>query len=523
MGMIIEPGSKFFGLEAKLARDIIHEIHAISCSNIEPIFSLGLVDYAIEKFIPTEDEQYIHPYLFEKKLKDAEDKRKEITNKIILEEWIISAGDDKYELSSKAITLSRHKFIKRISRYNALQKLSEFLYRVIDWNNTNPYVKVDGIWLYGSMLTNSSDVGDVDLVCQYLNNPLSPTYPSEHERVTDFMRGIEFLDKVKKHIRNRSPYISIDGFYAEDMDMINGGVLQLMNNGILTSSALDLIAGIQPEKKEKKTKEKKWFYLGIEKKLRETQFGINTIDAKNFFNYIARGDLYNFVAVISDNDIRYAVENYVYNKNKKLGQRYWTDNSLKESCELTPILKENLINDGFIASYSSECFSSGGYYMPTKKGIEFGLLKLQEPIQRKKANKMLKTFLERVFTWNSENHYMKVKNAWAYGAIVTDSEEVGDIELICDFEHNPSSPEHNFDDHEKDLLGDSNLFMFSLPSDVRVNHYNKLEENADRFFSMRLPRISIQKNNAELLEFVQREVCCIQIVKDNEVIYSAHE
>lgn len=527
MGMIIEKGSKFFGLDAKLARDIIHDVHISACNNYLMLLSLGMLRYSIRKFIPLfKDEDYYHP-LYQTLLEEAEKREQEIIDKIILEKWIVSVSDDgvsvedsNYQLTKKAINLSRHKFIKRLPRQNALQKLTEFLLRVVDWNNTDPYVKVNNIWLYGSMLTSSQDVGDIDLVCQYIDNPSSPTYPSESEIMTDLMRGIDLLDRVKKHIINRSPYISIDGFNPNEVDMIDGGVLMLMSDGRLSKYAQKLISTIKIEKNKKNKPEKKWFYLGVERNPESTQFGMNIVDAKLVFSEMTRSDFYSFNFDFSINDIRYALENHIYRKNKKDGQRYWTDELTIKCNELLPSLVKNLIDDGFMIPSQPKNSSNIDYFKVTQKGIEFGLLKSAEPISKEKANKMLDKFLERVAAWNADNHHMTIKDVWAYGAIITDSECVGDIELICDFEYNPASPENLIDGFEVDNDENGNPFNPLASPFIKNQHSKKLKENSIKSLTMRLPRIIIKEHDPYFISFLQREGVYVQIVKDCEIIYT---
>ncbi|GKR20280.1 hypothetical protein KAM484_30070 [Aeromonas caviae] len=43
-------------------------------------------------------------------------------------------------------------------RAKAVQKLEEFLERVEEWNACEPYVWVQYVWLYGSLITTAPDV-----------------------------------------------------------------------------------------------------------------------------------------------------------------------------------------------------------------------------------------------------------------------------------------------------------------------------------------------------------------------------
>lgn len=504
MGMVIEPDSRFFGLSAKQARDLMHEIHIIASENMSFSFTLRAVNHAVRKVVFVEY-KHIENYQTRAILnKKSEETALSLINNMLLDNWIISVGADEFKLTDKAMSLSRHKFIKRITRENALQKLTEFLHRVIDWNNTNPYVMVMNVWLYGSMLTDSPDVGDIDLVCQYLDNKSSPTYPTESEIMSLIMSNKDFLYEVKTHIKNRSPYISIDGFNPGDLGIINNGSLKLINNGVLTHDARKIIVNKKEERKQKKAPIRKWFYLGVMKEQDDMQFGIAILDAKFIFSEIFGYSLYRCGLMVSKEDIGYAIENYVFKKNKTLGRRYWTEESELESNELKLTLTDKMISEGFIAQYEEPHLPKNKYFKATEKGIEFNLLKSSELITRLQANKIINTFLERVLEWNSEKHYMQIINAWVYGAIATNSAEIGDIELIWETKDNRYSPDYYID----------GIHYYTF------NHRKHLEEKALKFFTMRLPRLSIQNHDPEFMKFIENEGHCIQIVQDHKVIYS---
>lgn len=265
MGMSISANSIIFGVNAKSARALMLEVlrndftiegkSAISHSTIERLYQSSI--FQPEKYKGKQLSRMAFERQFNGDREESNEAAAPIIAKMIEEGYITPLKKEskgttaEYEITEKAGDLCRAKFIKRLSRESAIKRLNEFLSRVDEWNSAQPQFIITNVWLYGSMLTNSKDVGDIDLVYDwYKNKNPAPELALTNDQINSmYATGKRPIKEALTYIKARSPYISLDGFTVSELDDIRGGYVQILKDGkILTKNLprLDCDSSITP-------------------------------------------------------------------------------------------------------------------------------------------------------------------------------------------------------------------------------------------------------------------------------------
>ncbi|MND11789.1 hypothetical protein D3C87_703240 [compost metagenome] len=505
MGMLIEQNSKFFGLDAKVARDFIKLLHKKTFDIESPCFHKRAIPYIIRELILNEDkqaDQYDHLYLtsLRKKLDEqAQAMTPILISRMIEEGFITTLEDDHFELSDKAVALSRHKFIKRLPRARATQMLAELLDRVTEWNAVQPYVWIQNIWLYGSMLTDSADVGDIDLVIEFQDNMDSPHALSTNQVVTMFVYGMDHHAAAKAHLKNRSPYFSFDGFFISDLDLIRDGYRQIVKDRQVIVD-IPCAHSTPPTKVKRNTPPTKesWFYLGNLIKPAKTCLGMSFKEAHDLMAALKYKHKITTPTEFSSNYFEYITEKHFFKNIKcELGRHPLTFNKYKNSEELLNTLSARIIKEGIAIKHPYN------YFELTEKGEQLMFSKLRKTLTHAKASKVLDAFLARVIELNSSDSIIVVNHVWMFGAMINNADEIGDIEIVLQLTANPNihfPPANNHSENRQRWHA----------QELRSNEILKL-------LCYRLPRISINNYSSDELQHIQGGF--IQIVKDRDVIY----
>lgn len=237
MGITLDSKEKVCGLEAKIARDLMVKLVVTAMNHGTDEICINAVACAVDSLFfkrgRDKDGKWFHPLEIVRRVNEMSEN---LINAMIAEGYLTNPekkslqGAPLYAITDKVKNLARHKFIKRLTRIDAERKLQEFLARVSDWNSRDPGYWVQNVWLFGSMITDSPDVGDIDLVCEYSRNSDSANGLSEDEAFALFVSGKCVTDEVKRFIKNRSRYLSMDGFNHSELSIIRGGYVQIVKD-----------------------------------------------------------------------------------------------------------------------------------------------------------------------------------------------------------------------------------------------------------------------------------------------------
>jgi predicted nucleotidyltransferase len=106
-------------------------------------------------------------------LKVTKEKTVELLDALINKEWVGKDENERYFPTNNAGSLIMAKAFKRISRDKAQQSYNDFINRVEEVNN-NPYYLyyVRKVILFGSFLTDSEEVSDIDLAIELLHKDM---------------------------------------------------------------------------------------------------------------------------------------------------------------------------------------------------------------------------------------------------------------------------------------------------------------------------------------------------------------
>ncbi|MNG45806.1 hypothetical protein D3C79_36460 [compost metagenome] len=505
MGMLIEPNGRFFGLDAKVARDFIRQLHKWTYNLESPSFHKRAIPYAIRELILNEDkqaDQYNYRYL--KTLREKLDEQAQamapiLISRMIEENFIITLEDDHFELTDKAVSLSRHKFIKRLPRAKATQMLAELLGRVTEWNAVQPYVWIQNIWLYGSMLTDSADVGDIDLVIDFQDNMDSPHALSTNQVVTMFVYGMDHHAAAKAHLKNRSPYFSFDGFFISDLDLIRDGYRQIVKDRqvIVDIPCTPSDPSTKVKRKTSPAKES-WFYLGNVTTPAKTCLGMSFKEAHDLMATLKYQHNIATPTEIFSGQFEYAVEKHFFKNIKcELGRHPSTFNKYENSEGLLNQLSEKIIKEGIAIERPYNSLEL------TEKGEQLMFSKLRKTLTHAKASKVLDNFLARVIELNISDSIVVVNHVWMFGAMINNADEIGDIEIVIQFTTNPNVHLPPVNNHSENRQ--------------RWNSQQIRAKEALKLLCYRLPRICINNYSPDELQHIQGGFK--QIVKDRDVVY----
>lgn len=181
----------------------------------------------------------------------AEDDAKWMLPELIKAGYVemVQVEGEAYRLTEKGKELARAKFVKRIPREKAIEQLWAFLDRVGSINAGQYASVVKDVWLYGSLITDAADVGDVDLICLLEHRGGHCGYDSyvEHSiaranasgQVLDYYGKLRFGSKeVFTVLKDRRAYLSINAFDPAQLDDIAGGYVQIVENGNVLTEAV---------------------------------------------------------------------------------------------------------------------------------------------------------------------------------------------------------------------------------------------------------------------------------------------
>jgi len=147
-------------------------------------------------------------------------------------------GKQRWITSIKGNALSQASAAKRIKRVTANKHYDQFLGRVSEINSSDKFLyQVSKVAVFGSYLTNSPTVGDIDLfVWIEIKGKFKEEFPSIHKQRTKEMelegRFFRSLDDqlswpqldVRKYLKNRSRVISMqainDGYEYFDCEVV---------------------------------------------------------------------------------------------------------------------------------------------------------------------------------------------------------------------------------------------------------------------------------------------------------------
>lgn len=505
MGMLIEPNSKFFGLDAKVARDFIKQLHKKTFDIESACFHKRSIPYIIRELILNEDKQADqHNGLYLIALREKLDVQAQtmapiLISRMIEEGFITSLEDGYFEFTNKADALSRHKFIKRLPRAKATQMLAEFLERVTEWNAVQPYVWIQNIWLYGSMLTDSADVGDIDLVIDFQDNMDSPHALSTDQVVTMYFYNMDHFSAAKAHLKNRSPYFSFDGFFISDLDLISGGYRQIVKDRqvIVDIPCTPSDPSTKVKRKTSPAKES-WFYLGNVTTPAKTCLGMSFKEAHDLMATLKYRHNIATPTEIFSCQIEHAIEKHFFKNIKcELGRHPSTFNKYESSEGLLNQLSEKIIQEGIAIKRPYNSFEL------TEKGERLMFSKLRKTLTHAKASKVLDTFLARVIELNSSDSIVVVNHVWMFGAMINNADEIGDIEIVLQLTTNPNVHLPPVNDHSENR-------QRWHSQQIRAKEVLKL-------LCYRLPRICINNYSPDELQHIQGGFK--QIVKDRDVVY----
>ncbi|WP_378947753.1 nucleotidyltransferase domain-containing protein [Mesorhizobium sp. ANAO-SY3R2] len=153
---------------------------------------------------------------------------------------------EEFQISDAGRALCRAKFIKRLTRAQALDKLRAFLGRVSAVNdNAELLYAIEKVYLYGSLLNKSNaDYGDIDLLVVLKRKPIEESFVDASRRraiasgkVLDFKGQIDFAEnEVWLILSGRDSYISLDGYrYPDD---IKGDKWLIVDDGLVLRDAI---------------------------------------------------------------------------------------------------------------------------------------------------------------------------------------------------------------------------------------------------------------------------------------------
>jgi hypothetical protein len=161
---------------------------------------------------------------------------------------------DSWRLTEKGRELARVKFIKRMTREKAVAELQAFIQRVEHINSPDAeYVYIiNNAWLYGSLITDAADIGDIDLIyetefrkghCGYgsvRNHILARAEASGRD--LDYSGMINFGDtEIERILKDRKAVISLNAFRSRQLAEIKDGYLQIVRNGIVLGDNIERV------------------------------------------------------------------------------------------------------------------------------------------------------------------------------------------------------------------------------------------------------------------------------------------
>ncbi len=164
---------------------------------------------------------------------------------------------DSWRLSDKGRELARVKFIKRMTRAKAVAELQAFIERVEHINSPDAeyaYI-IYNAWLYGSLITDATDIGDIDLIyeTEFRKGHCGHGTVVEHSiaRAKAAGKDLDFSgmlnyggNEVARILKDRRPAVSLNAFVHFQLSEIKGGYLQIIKDGRVLADAIEHVKTI---------------------------------------------------------------------------------------------------------------------------------------------------------------------------------------------------------------------------------------------------------------------------------------
>jgi hypothetical protein len=237
MGMNLTKTDVICGLSASTARDLLHRLGW----NFDAAYFREAVTFVITRH------QHKHPSVQEVETAKI---APGLLAAFVEAGFAVEAQPGEYETTKAGRELANSTFLKRMPRKEALAKLRGFMDRVRDINSdASPYmVYVQNAWLYGSLITDAPDIGDIDLIVETKVWPrISSTLEFAEARIKTLGKSPQTLDayafcwsEVTKELKGRQPHIQLNGFSHYQLHEITGGYRQIVKDGVLLMDALPI-------------------------------------------------------------------------------------------------------------------------------------------------------------------------------------------------------------------------------------------------------------------------------------------
>ena len=159
-------------------------------------FIEGKTKYVVEDGVPRQIERAVTTDLIEGALQTSTEEASHIQKELVLEGWIEPI---KHVPTRKGMALAQYEDRPRIAREDAEKILDDVLNWADQVNVKNARVGIKSIHLYGSLLHNTAEVGDIDLFVEFTTLDLGENLQPE---------DMELEDDLADELGNLSEYIS---------------------------------------------------------------------------------------------------------------------------------------------------------------------------------------------------------------------------------------------------------------------------------------------------------------------------
>jgi hypothetical protein len=253
MGLHLSRSETVFGLPAVSARDLI--VHLGNSGNS---FDTDEIKYALQTFYRKARRD---PWPSNADVSKAEREAPRLLARMVSEGHVEPFRYDKedrarlarqnrqpptdsWRLTEKGRELARVKFIKRMTRAKAVAELQAFIERVEHINSPDAeyaYI-IWNAWLYGSLITDATDIGDVDLIyetdfrkghCGYgsvVKHSIARAKSSGKE--LDYSGMLNYgSNEIARILKDRRPAVSLNAFCHFQLAEIKGGYFQIIKHG----------------------------------------------------------------------------------------------------------------------------------------------------------------------------------------------------------------------------------------------------------------------------------------------------
>jgi hypothetical protein len=515
MSEIFDLNQAIIGLNIRQARDLMQELQKRCAKTIRGttarFFDEKIATKAIRRTILTDDKNKIN-YKLSCNLDKKADEITPYFLQLMSAEGLIKKDLNgskyfNYRITSKGISLSRHKFLPPLSKASA----DELVFKLLDYINdtefkkSNPLVK--NIWMLGDIVSKSDGINRIEFVCEFYScrDYLPDGFLSSVSHHLFCSGEMDAMEKVSKY------------FYFHPLRPFS--LKYTKNNYALIVKDKKPVPEIElllskPKAKAKKITKKeptslKWFFMGMMREPDSLYFHLDFYHATSLIYSIYKGNNYFHDIGITeeelDANINWIAKEFSDNeKNKGITTPFIND--LSES------IKKKIISDWYILKTDSKLVLRPEpkfvpLYKLTEKAYDLFVFKQAPLLSINKAKTILDKLIKNINNLNKSNSAYTVKNAWLYGDMAADSDEVyevGDIEIICEFEKHQDAADYP-DKSEIDYMESKGKYQF---------------KKTESLLKKGLPRINFTRFSAEHLIKIKSVSHCIQIIEDHEIIYT---